>query len=576
MSGRTTQILSRLPAHLEPTRPGKLLGAVVEALSSDLDVLSADMASIRRAHRIAHADTLQDLLRIGALHNIDPRELAALFRRFAQARAVLSDLRSALDALSDPALAEEAAGEVANSIETFCALWGLNAPIPRFPLYLPADSSTPPSPEEVTSAGSLFLTLAADATSYRTLLEAARTRILKVCQIHAVGNGTVRALMEGAANALDLDLGTLQHSDDRLWHVATVRDRLRLSRPYSAEEIALGMTPPGTVVGTPVALDPADELLVLEENPTREASHGPTQRFDGSLFTLLRRGFNTVPLEIQLGGLVNQTYCPCLVNMNEGWGMGYAGVVPADYALVFTREGKAFLRQGDSGGQDVTPDCYLWRGACFAEEGALPGHCFLFADEQATGDTQVPRPACFAGPAVEIELETLTEPYLQETLPPATLGLGEIRFAFMVLSPPIEEEDGGGNESLVNKGEGEAEQSALANPGDDGTGEGEPILPESTVVIEPPASMVGLEWDEHEAYTVRLRIPSRFQALDASRPEGEPELLQRVAAALERFRPMGIQVQVAYQPTTQPWVLGEGVLDGDLLTQLTADMILGA
>ena len=46
------KILGRFPAHFEADKPGKLLGDVVAALSRDLDVQSAQIGAVRRAHRL--------------------------------------------------------------------------------------------------------------------------------------------------------------------------------------------------------------------------------------------------------------------------------------------------------------------------------------------------------------------------------------------------------------------------------------------------------------------------------------------------------------------------------------------
>ena len=53
---------------------------------------------------------------------------------------------------------------------------------------------------------------------------------------HAVGNGTVGALLNGAANALDLDVQSVAHSDNRYLHTAQVQDRLRLADLAPAKE----------------------------------------------------------------------------------------------------------------------------------------------------------------------------------------------------------------------------------------------------------------------------------------------------------------------------------------------------
>src|SRR6267154_2383383 len=110
---RAQTILQRLPAHFEPNKPGKVLGVVAEALARDLDVQSASLAAIRRAHRLFEAGEMADLLLIAARHGIDVQALALLTMRFAQAKDRLAKLKAA----QDPAARNTAA-------EKLLELWG--------------------------------------------------------------------------------------------------------------------------------------------------------------------------------------------------------------------------------------------------------------------------------------------------------------------------------------------------------------------------------------------------------------------------------------------------------------------
>jgi len=60
------------------------------------------------------------------------------------------------------------------------------------------------------------------------------------------------------------------------------------------------------------------------------------------------------------------------------------------------------------------------------------------------------------------------------------------------------------------------------------------------------AADLHLSWMEHEAYAVRVIIPKRFGLLDAGGPPtpGNPAIADRVAAALARFRPAGVDLRV--------------------------------
>jgi hypothetical protein len=72
----------------------------------------------------------------------------------------------------------------------------------------------------------------------------------------------------------------------------------------------------------------------------------------------------------------------------------------------------------------------------------------------------------------------------------------------------------------------------------------------------PTAAELALSWLEHEAYSVRVLIPKRFADLDSD----EEHVNEHVRTALERFRPAGVKLEVAY--LDDRWTLGEGVITG--------------
>jgi hypothetical protein len=77
----------------------------------------------------------------------------------------------------------------------------------------------------------------------------------------------------------------------------------------------------------------------------------------------------------------------------------------------------------------------------------------------------------------------------------------------------------------------------------------------------PPSLAVGFEWDEREAYAVRLWLPFAFAELDAA---GEPTLREVVRLLLDRHRAAGVHVYVEHADPR--WVLGTGIardLDSD-------------
>jgi hypothetical protein len=529
MSGRGRQILSRFPAHLEADRPGKHLGVVVEALARDLDVLAAEMAAVRRAHRLSDAGELADLLRLAALHGLGSAEMSVLFDRFRIARERLAELADALD--GDDETRDAAA-------EALLALWGLAAPAPRLAAFAPlpdeggdGNGNGAGEPDPAAAARRLAET-AGERLAYRAQLAAVRARVAETARLHAVGNGTVRGLLEATANLLDLELvpATLVHSSDRFWHAALARDRLRLAPPGGAE------------------LPAADELLGMEENPLSRQVTDRVGRRHGELFRVLRRGFDRVLLQVRLTGRENRTVGPLVVNRDEGRGVGFAGAVEDGQTLVFTEEGRALLD-----GSDVTSFAYSFAGACFAGDDASAGKDFVF-DGPDLPETARSRAAVFAvaTPAGALDPQA-TFPHAGDPVEVPGLEVGETRFAFFVqqahasaVEIPVEAEGGGGGPGPrvrrvpPRPAVGFFDGSVFAAGGE------EPQV----------AAEVELSWLEHEAYAVRVLIPPRFQAFDT----GELPLVERVAAALARFQPAGVEVRV--EPIDDRWVLGGGTLGG--------------
>ncbi len=510
MSGRASQVLRRFPAHLEAGRDGKRLGVVTEALARDLDTLAAAVARIRRARRVLDADELADLLRIGALHGIRRAELAVLFQRFDVAAA----------------LAQAAQGSD-ESAEQLLALWGTARPAPRLPLY-----STRASAVE----------FAERALDSRALLEAIRRRIVVTCASHARGNGTIRALLTGAANALDLDVRSVLHSEDRYLHLAQVEDRLRLRHPEAPEASSAERE-----------LAPAVEHLLLEENPLTPTKTGDVARRHGECFSVLRRGFERETLRVLVTGVENRSHGPMLVNRDEGHGVGFIGSVPSGSTLDFSEEGRVLLD-----GADVTPLSFAWKGACFTDAASPAEVAFVFA---GPGDDRA-RSARFAESTPVGALDaSFTLPHAGDSLPMPGIAVGETHFAFFVQ---------------------EAHFSGLSLPevpasGDDASETAETIrrveprpalgFANGSVFAPGPsearatAAVVALAWHERSAFWVNVWIPSRFVALTPDDPEGRATL-EHVAFAVNRCRPAGVHVEVKF--LDERWVLGRGWLPSDV------------
>ncbi len=517
MTGRSRKILSRLPAHFEATRPGKQFESVVDALGTELEVDSAILAAIRRSHRLADADELRDVLLIGARHGVSRAELAIVFMRWARALSLLDDFRRAASVAERARLAEK-----------LCGLWGIRTPAPRLPLYAPAppQGGTP----DLNAAKTRLLERAGRALATAALTNAVRARIAAICAIHARGNGTVRAVLEGAANALDLDMGEIRHTADRFWHAVAVRDRQQLARPVL--QPATGAQPAREI---DQALEPAAELMGLEENPLERAATDQVGRHHAELFSVIRRGFETALPQVRVTGKETKTVGPMVVNRDEGHGVGYALAVPSAQTLTFTEEGRALVDN-----TDMTSFAYAWRGGCFAGPAAHPAD-FVFDGPGANPA----RRARFAQATPAGALDpAFVFPHSGESLPMPGIAVGETRLAFFVQQASFSSAAGTPPRLLLvapRPAVGFLDNSVFA------PGESETV---------PAAALVSLSWLEHRAFCVRVLIPRRFRALTDDQ-EGT-ETRQRVAQALQRFRPAGVEVRVDF--VDDRWLLGHGIL----------------
>ena len=538
-TARTAPILGRFPQHLEAARPGKRLHAAVDALASDLDVLAAALAAVRRAHRLGDADELADLLRLAALHGISAAEFEIALQRARRTRALLAELEAA----NDDAGRETAAEQLA-------AMWSLQAPPPRLPLFAaPVDPAAPPDPAAVLDIASAARRLAAQvrlSLRQARLNDTVRERIARTAQIQARGNGSVMALLEAAANALDLELTTITHSADRFWHAARTLDRQRLSR--------LSRLLPGPADGVQ-ELPPAEELLGLEENPLERTTTDQTPRSHAELFTLTRRGFERALLQVRITGEGARTVAPMFVNRDEGHGIGFEGALPAGAELVFQEDGRVLL-----GSSDVTAQAFAWQGACFADGDASAAKDFVF--DGAGIDPRHKRARFITtSPAVALDREA-SFPSDGANVPVPGIAVGVTRLAFFVRE--------------AHAGATTAGQPLGVTPRS-----GQAIF-DASVFAPPPlprtaAARVSLSWLEHRAFAVRLLIPPRFRAWrDAADGAGGSTTLQAVARALERHRPVGVELRIEF--IDERWSLGQGTLtsglDDDPIESLRAGMVL--
>jgi hypothetical protein len=514
MTGRAQTILRRLPAHFEATRAGKQFEVVAEAGAVDFDSLAVALGRVRRAHRIGEAEELLDILRLAALHGITRSELALADIRFATARDFAEQLAETASPPSDlDALAE-----------ALIALWGIAEPAPRLGKY--AQVNSPPA--DSTAARRRLLAHVVATLTRERLNDVIRSRILRISGIHARGNGTVRTILEGAANCLDLQIDSIAHSADRYLHIAAVRDRITLTRP-----VPVPGSPP-TEASAPFA--PAAESLIVEENPLWRFETGTVERHHAELFSVARKGFERAILQVRITGLETKTVGPMFVNRDEGHGVGFTQTVPPGSTLVFVEEGRAWL-----GSSDVTSQAYAWKGACFA------------------GDDDRPTDWVFDGPGVDPERRAVfveafppgaldsdfVFPHAGDSIPMPGIALGETRFAVFMQQAHYSHLDSGSppRMDLVTPRTkvGFLDGSVFA------AGSGE---------APPPAALVSLSWLERRAYSALVWIPMRFQKFIPADAEGL-EVKRRVVQALDRFRPAGVQLEVEYLDPR--WVMGRGV-----------------
>jgi hypothetical protein len=285
-----------------------------------------------------------------------------------------------------------------------------------------------------------------------------------------------------------------------------------------------------------VALAPAEELIGLEENPLWRAEADPSPRKHAELFSILRQGFERVLLQVRVTGQEDRTIGPMVVNRDEGHGIGFTGIVPANETLVFTEEGRALL-----GSDDVTSYSYAWQGACFANEGDPPEKSFQLDGPGVDAE----RVAVFAVATPEGALDTdFVFPHAGQSLPMPGIQVGETRLAFFVQEARFSSLGGDGVLRRVPPRPfiGFLDLSVFA------AGSGEE---------QPSAALVALSWMEHRAFTVRLLLPQRFLLLYPEDSEGT-ETRRRVAQSMQRFRPVGIDLKVEFYD--ERWVLGEGIL----------------
>lgn len=563
LSGRSRKVLGRFPRHMEADTPGKLIGSVAQALVRDQDVQAADIQGIRNAHRLREARELIDLLQLGALHGISRAEMSLLFARYNKACNLLKELETSVEENGDLVARHKLVADLFK-------LWSIPG---EEPLKLFAAEPNDAVTFDARLAVDSLISSATDACRSKVLLEGVRSTIAETAAIHVIGNGTIQALMRGAANILDLELVRfnkqsekfergidIESSEDRFWHASLVRDRMRI---HQASVNGSGANQP---------IDPKIEYMGFEENPKALAERGPRPSKHAEPFHYLRKGFGDALLEIRVTGVGERTISPMVVSRDSGHGVGFFGRVPDGKELVFSQGGRALLD-----GLDVTSRAYAWQGACFAADAedlidgngtnSAESNDFRFADELLSAAEHDANPATsrfvVVSPAATLNREARL-PHAGENLPMPSIGVGKTRFTFFVQQGHYSTKKSPA-EPLTAMVFG---QDLFASTPDDVLNQIELVPPrygvaftDASVFADVPGTegevsgKVHLSWWERQAYCVKLLIPRRFRMFDDVQGAS---VIEQIKKSIRRFRPAGIHIDVDF--VTDQWVLGESEL----------------
>lgn len=496
MSNRATAVLQRFPRHLGLTDPGKRAGAVATAVADPLDELGRLAGDVRRAHRPQTAPTLLDLARVGSLHDIGARSFAPLRTRVAHLRSTIADLGDPLAAPVDADAAAAVAGASGTHVHELVAA------------------------DPVALVDGL-----ARARSFDHELDALRALLLGIVVAHRVGNATARSLLLATGAYLGLRLGDVAHSEDRWWHTTTATDLLGAALPAGAD----------------------DDWVALEENPFVPGGTAPVERAHGDRFRVLRGGLESVDVTVEVTGVGQRTVSPMVVDLDEGRGVVFEGVVPDGSTLAFTAGGPVELD-----GVTVTGSAYAFEGAVFAAGPPGDSHHpmdFLFTTADDDGDRVArfavtePLPDAFAGAGL---------PHGAARVPVLRMAVGESRWALFVRVG----HHGGVGPLVPSFAAGRHDGSVFA---DASGGAG-----------SDPSALVAFSWEEREPFAVRVLLPQRLAAAD---DDDGTALRQPLRALLERHVAAGIHVYVDY--ADDRWIVGSGVLRDPETTEPIGTVVHG-
>ena len=499
-------VLSRFPRHLDVDQPGKVIGDVVSSMATPLDAQVSQIGKLRRAHRSGEAEQQVDVLRLNALHGFDEQSMVPVQRRLAWLLAA--------DLITDPAPALDLLG-------------------------LQADDALAPFPGEPddAEARARLATAIEEAGTHDAWLAVARRVLVAAIADQRHHSTTATGLLGASADYLGFELTEVHHGDaeeGRLayWHMGRCRDRLATARrsPPNPD----GLEPePQRVAG--------EHLLAVEENPPFPADFGPSARRHGAQFVVKRVGFDPVPCTTVIKGIDDRTVAPMVVDIVRGEGIATTVAVPAGSQLRFERDGRVELD-----GSSVASRSFVFSGAVFAKDPHAAA-AFVFADEAADDDANAERFGDrVASYSVTAPLNDAFDPvpsfpHADALLRSLSLDRAESRFAVFV-----------GTGTFAGRREADGDD-VLAAP--------EPVAGffDETVYEPDPAGSpsleVGFEWDEREAYAVRVWLPAALAQLDVP---GEPSLREVLRLLLDRHRAAGVHVYVEHADPR--WVLGTGIL----------------
>ncbi|MCC6774179.1 MAG: hypothetical protein IT360_23540 [Gemmatimonadaceae bacterium] len=297
LTARARAVLGRLPVHLDVERGGKQIAHVVESLGAPFDPMASQLARVRNARRLDHAATLRDLALLGALHGVTEADLGVVYLRAEQLAAHVESLRAALGVGGAPMRA--AALRLLDALDVAGGEERLEALAPAQPAS--------DAPDESDAAAALIAALA-PLVGFDAILEATRRRLHDICDLHAAGNGTVRAMLlttlsvldveidrsrnaavrdalihEGRTSDLDLNIhDELFHSADHFWHSTYVVPSAPLevaigvsipaARVLMGERIAIAALAQRSTVATAALLQRSAELGVVDPVPATRVS----------------------------------------------------------------------------------------------------------------------------------------------------------------------------------------------------------------------------------------------------------------------------------------------------------------